>query len=239
MNKELRPASILGGLLAVGLISIGILLGNSIVKFKKLDRSVKVKGLAEREVKASKAIWPITFYNESNTIDELYKQIEVSTDKLLVYLKARDFKGSEITKGVPNITDNYTYNYNNTNKIKFRYRSKRTITVYTDSVDNVLKTKEDIINLGKRGIIVQGYDDYGSKTEFVYTGLNSIKPEMIEEATKNAREVALKFAKDSKSRLGKIKSANQGQFSIYNRDSNTPHIKKVRVVSTLNYYLVD
>lgn len=239
MNNQLKPASILGILLAVGLISIGILLGNSIVKFKKLDRSVRVKGLAEKEVKANKAIWPITFYNVSNSIDDLYKQIDVSTDKLLVYLKARDFKDNEITKGVPNITDNYSYNYNDKKKSEYRYRSKRTVTIYTDSVDSVLKTKEDIINLGKRGIIVQGYDDYSNRTEFIYTGLNQIKPEMIELATKNAREVALKFAKDSKSRLGKIKSANQGQFTIYNRDSNTPHIKKVRVVSTLNYYLID
>ena len=67
----------------------------------------------------------------------------------------------------------------------------------------------------------------------------SIKPAMIEEATRNAREVAEKFATDSKSRLGKIKTASQGQFSIDNRDSNTPHIKKIRVVSTVEYYLSD
>ena len=82
-------------------------------------------------------------------------------------------------------------------------------------------------------------DEYTSATEYLFTGLNEIKPEMVEEATRNAREVALKFARDSDSKLGKIRSARQGQFSISDRDKNTPHIKRVRVVSTIEYYLAD
>ncbi|MCU7808472.1 MAG: hypothetical protein KZQ73_11480, partial [Candidatus Thiodiazotropha sp. (ex Semelilucina semeliformis)] len=92
--------------------------------------------------------------------------------------------------------------------------------------------------LGRLGIAIMG-DDYQAKTSFIFRGLNTLKPEMIEEATRNAREVAEKFAADSKSRLGKIKSASQGQFSINDRDNNTPHIKRVRVVSTVTYYLSD
>jgi hypothetical protein len=95
-----------------------------------------------------------------------------------------------------------------------------------------------LFELGKQGIAISG-QDYQTKTQFLFTNLNEIKPEMIEEATKNARKVAEKFAKDSDSKLGKIKKARQGQFSINERDSNTPHIKKVRVVSTLEYYLSD
>jgi hypothetical protein len=75
--------------------------------------------------------------------------------------------------------------------------------------------------------------------EYIYTGLNSLKPGMVEEATRNAREVAQKFAADSDSSLGKIRRASQGQFSIEDRDSNTPYVKKVRVVSTVEYYLAD
>jgi hypothetical protein len=97
---------------------------------------------------------------------------------------------------------------------------------------------EKLFELGKQGIAITG-EDYQSKTVFLYTKLNEIKPAMIEEATQNARAVAEKFAQDSKSRLGKIRSASQGQFSIDDRDSNTPYIKKVRVVSTLEYYLSD
>jgi len=95
-----------------------------------------------------------------------------------------------------------------------------------------------MVDLGKMGVAVSG-ESYEAKTEFIFSGLNALKPVMIEEATNNARAVAEKFASDSKSRLGKIKSASQGQFTIENRDSNTPYIKKVRVVSTLEYYLAD
>ena len=91
--------------------------------------------------------------------------------------------------------------------------------------------------LGKKGIAFGG-TDY-QRTEYLFTKLNDIKPAMIEEATRKAREVAEKFAADSASRLGKIRSANQGQFAVADRDSNTPHIKNVRVVATVEYYLSD
>ena len=95
-----------------------------------------------------------------------------------------------------------------------------------------------LVDLGKQGIAF-AREGYQAQTEFLFTKLNEIKPAMIEEATKNAREVAEKFARDSSSKLGKIKRASQGQFSINNRDNNTPHIKNVRVVSTVEYYLSD
>ena len=97
---------------------------------------------------------------------------------------------------------------------------------------------ETLSDIGKKGIAISG-EDYESRTVYMFTKLNDLKPAMIEEATKNARAVAEKFAQDSKSKLGKIKSASQGQFSIENRDSSTPHIKRVRVVSTIEYYLYE
>ena len=96
----------------------------------------------------------------------------------------------------------------------------------------------NLSQLGKQGIVFTG-GNHQSQTEYVFTRLNEIKPEMIEEATTKAREVALKFAEDSNSKLGKIKRASQGQFSINARDKNNPHIKRVRVVSTVEYYLSD
>jgi hypothetical protein len=112
------------------------------------------------------------------------------------------------------------------------------VTVYSEDVDLVRKTLESVVDLGKQGIAISG-EDYQAKTVFMFTKLNELKPAMIEEATKNARAVAEKFAQDSKSRLGKIRSARQGQFSIQDRDSGTPHMKRVRVVSTIAYYLSD
>ncbi|WP_422490326.1 hypothetical protein [Endozoicomonas sp. ALE010] len=96
----------------------------------------------------------------------------------------------------------------------------------------------NLSDLGREGIVFTG-GHYGSQPEYLFTRLNDVKPEMIEEATRKAREVAEKFASDSQSELGKIKRASQGQFSISDRDRNNPHIKKVRVVATIEYYLSD
>ena len=100
----------------------------------------------------------------------------------------------------------------------------------------MLELRAEQAELLKKGVVTAG-NNWENTIEFKYEGLNNIKPQMIEEATKNARETAEKFAKDSQSRLGKIKTANQGTFTIENRDSNTPYIKKVRVVTSVTYYL--
>jgi len=110
--------------------------------------------------------------------------------------------------------------------------------VYSKKVEPVRKLINRLSELGKRGIVITG-GDYRASTEYIFTRLNEVKPGMIQEATKKAREVAETFAEDSNSELGKIKSANQGTFTISDRDKNNPHIKIVRVVSTVEYYLAD
>ena len=104
-------------------------------------------------------------------------------------------------------------------------------------MERVREAMRNLAELGKQQIAVSG-EEYG-RPEFLFTGLNAIKPAMIEEATRNAREVAEKFARDADSRLGTIRTASQGLFSIQDRDANSPHIKRVRVVSTVEYSLVD
>jgi hypothetical protein len=138
----------------------------------------------------------------------------------------------------PSITDRQAQGYVSSQPSEFRYYGSSIVTVYSTQVDAVRRAMTQIVDLGKQGVAVTG-QEYGAQTEFLFTGLNDIKPEMIEEATKNGREVAEKFAADSQSRLGKIRTAQQGQFSINDRDSTTPYIKKVRVVSTITYYLSD
>lgn len=237
-NKRIIEAFILGALLCIGLALLGYLVSGSIIRFKTLNRTVMVKGLSEREVPANIAIWPIKFNEVSNDLNDLFSTIQRKNSLISEFLKNNGFENEEMSISAPAITDRQTQAYSDPNKIKFRYSGSSTITVYTDKVETVRETMKNLVELGKQGIAISG-EEYDSKTEFLFTKLNEIKPEMIEEATKNAREVAEKFAKDSKSELGKIKSARQGQFSINNRDSNTPHIKKVRVVSTLEYYLSD
>lgn len=157
---------------------------------------------------------------------------------VIEFLKAAGFSESEISVSQPAIMDRQAQSYGDTERVRFRFTAAATITVYTEKVSLVRETMTKVVDLGKQGIAISG-QDYQNRTEFLFTNLNRIKPEMIEEATRNAREVAMKFATDSNSRLGRIKTASQGQFSITDRDTSTKHIKNVRVVSTVEYYLSD
>jgi hypothetical protein len=120
---------------------------------------------------------------------------------------------------------------------KYRYKVNLTMTVRTDKVTEAIKAMKLIGNLVKQGIVIDS-DNYRGSAQFIFTGLNKIKPEMIAEATASARKAAEKFAKDSGSKVGGIKKARQGFFSISDRDSYTPEIKKVRVVTSVDYFLL-
>jgi hypothetical protein len=123
-------------------------------------------------------------------------------------------------------------------RVQYRYNVTSILTVTSPKVDLVRKLNTSQSDLLKQGIAITG-GDYRFQTQYLFTGLNEIKPQMIENATKNARVTAQKFAEDSNSKLGKIRTAYQGQFSITDRDANTPYIKNVRVVTTVDYYLND
>ncbi|MCJ8343871.1 MAG: SIMPL domain-containing protein [Cetobacterium sp.] len=235
-NKGRCTGLILGVSIFLGLSSLGYLLGNSYLKGKELNRVVSVKGLAEKEVKANLVLWPIDFRVTGNNLERIYDSLEKDNNKIIGFLESKGITKDEITVSAPKIEDKALYG--DMNKMEFRYIANRTITVYSTKVDLVYKLTNEIGELVKKNIALNT-NQYGSYVDYIYTGLNSIKPSMIETATKNAREVAEKFAKDSNSTLGKIKNANQGQFIIENRDQHNPQIKKVRVVSTVEYYLTD
>jgi uncharacterized protein len=231
-------ATILGVFIFLGLALLGYLLGNAAVKVKEYERSVSVKGLSEREFEADIVIWPIQFTEASNNIENLYASIETSTNKIVGFLKSKGIDPAEITLAIPSITDKSAQQYGGDIKPQFRYTASQTVTVYSKNIESVRSIMGSLSDLGKQGIVFNG-QSYQAQTEYLFTRLNEVKPEMIEEATTKAREVAEKFAADSKSRLGKIKNAYQGQFTINDRDKNNPHIKSVRVVSTVEYYLSD
>lgn len=225
-----------GLFIMVGLIFLGLMIPKAVSNFRSFDRIVTVKGLSEREVKADKVIWPLAFNVVGNDISSVYSEIDRKTGKVIEFLKSGGIRDSEITVSVPTVSDKYAQEYGNNDRT-FRYLSKNVITVCTGNVDAVLALMNKQVDLLKDGLVLGSGNSWENPVEFKFEGLNDIKPEMIEDATKNAREAAQKFAKDSGSRLGKIKTANQGTFSIENRDSNTPYIKKVRVVSSVTYYL--
>jgi hypothetical protein len=230
-------AAILGAMLAAGLAVAGWFVYNGIVAVKALERVVTVKGLSEREVPADIAIWPIAFRVASNELDDLTAVLRRNNGAVVAFLQGNGFEDDEISVAIPTIQDLKAQGYADPN-VAFRYTASSTVTLYTRKVDAARAAMARLLELGAQGIAVTG-GDYNSRTEFIFTGLNDLKPAMIEEATRNAREVAEKFAHDSASRLGKIRAASQGQFSISDRDSTTPHIKKVRVVATVEYYLSD
>ncbi len=220
----------------VGCLALGLCVVRAVNVNKSYDRTVSVRGLCEKEVMADKVIWPLTFKLAGNSLTDLYKQTDSCNEKIVNFLVGAGIDRNEISVGTPSITDNYATTYNNS--AKYNYVISSVITVCTDDVPAVLKTKKNIGSLVEQGVPV-GTGDGWNPTVYSYNGLNDIKPGMIEEATQNARAAAEKFANDSRSKLGKIKTATQGQFSISDRDSNTPYIKTVRVVTNVVYYLSD
>ena len=237
-NNRIGPAFVLGLFLCAGLLGLGYWVTSAFMQVKALERSVTVKGLAEREVPADVAIWPIRFKEAGNDVVELYQSVQAHNGLVVNFLSQQGFDDSEISVSVPATVDRQAQAYANAADIKFRYAATSTITVYSTKVDQVRSAMTQLVELGKQGLAIAGAD-YEARTQFLFTRLNDLKPDMIEAATRNAREVATRFAQDSDSQLGKIRRASQGQFSIDDRDSNTPHIKKVRVVSTVEYYLSD
>ncbi len=228
----------LGVFIFLGLAVLGYLLANAAIQFKEYERTVRVKGLSEREYDADIVIWPIQFTVAANELEALYGSVEEGTSKIKALLEQKGIQPGEITFAPPSITDKIAQQYGNNVRPEFRYTAVQTVTVYSQKVGVVRTVMGSLSELGKTGIVFTG-GNYQSQTEYLFTRLNEVKPEMIEEATRKAREVAEKFATDSQSTLGKIKRASQGQFTISARDNNNPHIKKVRVVSTIEYYLSD
>ncbi|MFA6334564.1 MAG: SIMPL domain-containing protein [Bacteroidales bacterium] len=227
----------LGLSIMIGLIVLGLCIKSSVTVFKSYDRVVSVKGLAEMEVSSDKVIWPIVYKEIGDNLPVLYKTINEKNDIIIEFLKSKGIEMEEISISAPKIIDMSAERYQSQVN-KYRYNVTSILTVTSKKVDKVRDIISEQSDLLQKGIAISA-GDYEYQTQYLFTKLNDIKPVMIEEATKNARASAEKFAKDSESKLGKIKSANQGQFTITDRDANTPHIKVVRVVSTIDYLLKD
>ncbi len=172
--------------------------------------------------------------------DDLLKictNVNAKNDTIVAFLKAKGISEKDINISAPEIVDLQAERYGN-ERPPYRYNVTSVITITSSDVPKIKALITQQSELLKKGIaIISG--DYRYQINYEFTKLNDVKPKMIEEATKNARATAEKFASDSDSKLGKIKNANQGQFSIVDRDSNTPDIKRVRVVTTVDYYLED
>ncbi|HAS80862.1 MAG: hypothetical protein UR25_C0004G0041 [Candidatus Nomurabacteria bacterium GW2011_GWE1_32_28] len=213
-------------ILALGLI---LLIFSAVFFFSAKDFSkqgsyVEVKGLSEKIVKADVAIWSISFDTKSNNVDSLYSDIDKNINTIKVFLKEKGFEDGEINVAPVNI---YQDTYRDA---LFRYNSTTQLSVYTKKVDLIKTASKDTLILVKNGIVMnQNY------ISFEFSDINSIKPEMLAEALKNAKDTAQQIAKESGSVLGGLHRGNQGAFDITDKDPGSPEYKKIRLVSTLSF----
>ncbi|MGE4409645.1 MAG: SIMPL domain-containing protein [Sphingomonadales bacterium] len=223
------------GLLAVGMVAGGYLLGDGLTRARIADRSVTVRGLAERDVMADLATWTISYSASGFDLADVRSDVDASTNALKDYFQGLGFKPDDlkpIGAGVNQYINNGVRNITITQKMQLR----------TTDIARAQKAVAQQFDLVRRGVTLQE----GSGMSYSFTKLNDIKPEMVAEATKDARKAAEQFAQDSGTGVGGIQSATQGYFSIEPRDgdgagggygaSDTPY-KKVRVVTTIAFYL--
>lgn len=227
--------AVLGYSLLIGVVVAAFVLGNAIKTAGADDRIVSVKGLCEREVKADNVICPFAYKEGGDDLQHLYRTIEQKNAIIIAFLNKAGISEEEISVAAPKVVDTRTEWSGSQNR--YAYIVTSVVTVCTDKVDEVIRLQSQQGELLQQGIATTSGWEF--PTVYSFTKLNEIKPSMIETATKNARETAEKFAADSDSRLGKIKRATQGQFTITDRDSNTPYMKNVRVVTSVDYYLKD
>ncbi len=229
-----RKAWLIGsGILAIGLIGGGYLMGDGLVRMKGADRAVTVRGLSEREVTADLATWTIAYSANATDMASAQSKADADTKAIQAFFKTLGFAADDVQPTGANVSS-----FNNNGVTTYTVRQRMSLrTTDIKKADAAVKRQFDLV---KSGVELEE----GSGMAYTYTKLNAIKPEMIAEATVDARKSAEQFAKDSGTGVGSIKSATQGYFEVTARDgdsggwgvSDSPY-KKVRVVTTVEFYL--
>jgi len=246
---NVRGHLVLGVLIALGMVIGGWALGSQIKATRLSDRYVTVKGLVEKQVKSDLAIWPIRFKAAGNELAALHARADADRQIVQEFLTQQGMQSTEIELGVLRVVDTQAREYGGADRSPYRYIVEQRVTVRTPRVDQAAAAAQKTALLLQKGIILEGGP--GEGVTYKFTGLNSIKPDMITEATRNARAAADRFAADSGSNVGSIRMANQGVFSIVDADSggqpddgaygysggDSSIVKTVRVVTTVQYYL--
>ena len=247
-RSVVRAAAIVGVCLLIGLSAGGYFIGKGSARFKSDTRTVTVKGLVEKEVKADQAVWFLRFRRASDELKDAHTKISSDRDTALAFLKNQGFKDEEITREPTRTIDKLAREYGQDQVTeRFRYIVSSSLVVTTNNIDLVAKALGATEELLKSGVLLDGQMEQGTANpRYVITTFNALRPQLLAEATKNARLTAQQFASDSGARVGKIRSANQGVIQIFGSDGNeesapysptsTPS-KKIRVVSTFEFEL--
>jgi len=233
-----RSFAVLGTLLAFGLTIFGLQIGAAVKKGREFDRYFTVRGLSEREVKSTLVIWPIKYDVSAEDLPALREEMDKAKKVVLQFLEENQVSLDECSFGLPTIQDRaWTCARREKDQVKLpRYSATIALVVRSKQVDLVKKAIQKSEELVSKGLPLMA-EEYGSKIEFAFDGINEIKPAMIEDATANARAAAEKFAQDSKAKVGRIRRATQGVVEIEDRDMASPELKVVRVVTTVEFFI--
>lgn len=218
-------------ILAIGIGLAGFFIRDGIVEFKK-DRTIEVRGLAEKDVSADEASWELRFRSSSQSIAGLNDRVKESSEAIKDFLIHLGFSSNEIRAGTVTVTDNGQYNSNADRESRFS--GNGVFTVYSTNVDKINESFSKTDALLAKGVMLES-----TSVKFNYTKLNDIKPAMLQEATSNARSAAESFSRDSMVKLGKLRSASQGLFSIAtpgsDYDDGSSITKRIRVVTKVSF----
>lgn len=231
---------IIAVLIASGLALSGYFIGQTMYNAKVAINTATVKGLAERVVESDRADWTIMYGVSSQKKEDiplLYAQAEKDQKVIVDLLLDNGIKNEEITVGT--IDYGYAaYRDENQKVVDEKHKLTGDIQVSTQNIHLIASLRQKVNKLLTEGISVSS-----SRPTYRFTKLNDIKPEMLEVATKNARVAANEFAKNAGTSVGRIYSAQQGNFSIQDLGQDygdTQEIKKVvRVITTITFYLKD
>ncbi|MDX5440899.1 MULTISPECIES: SIMPL domain-containing protein [unclassified Marinobacter] len=227
-------------ILGISLILSASLLKEGLTGLKTSDRYVTVKGVAEREVQADLALWPIRFVATGNTLEQAQEKARSSREAIYAFLELQAIDKNAVELQRLDVTDTRANPYQGEGEQKFIIN--QTLMVRSTQIDRIRQAAQNVSELVDSGVLLT--TDYGpGGPTYLFSGLNDIKPAMIAEATASAREAAQQFARDANASVGGLRRANQGVFQILARDQapgvseQQQPVKTVRVVSTVDYYL--
>jgi hypothetical protein len=233
-------------ILAVGLVLAGWFVGHGFARGRSADRYVTVKGVSEREVRANLALWPLRIVATDNDLARAQTRIATSVQEIRRFLVRNRVDTAGVELQGYEVNDAYANQFRSSGEVGNRYVIRQTVMVRSEQPDVVLAASQRVGELVDAGVVLSSGGEYGSGgPTFLFTQLNTLKPQMIAEATARARESAQQFARDSRSALGGIRTASQGMFEILPRDQapgvqeESQLVKIVRVVSTVEYFLRD
>ncbi len=231
-----RSFLVLGSSLIIGLAVFGAQVGRAVKKGREFDRFLTVRGLSEREVKSTLAIWPVRYSVTAEKLDDLKSALETNRLVVISFLQANGIKSDEIAQGLPTVSDREDDRIQSNRPTLPRYRAIATLVVRSSNVDVVKKAIQAADTLLEKGVTLAGHE-FDEKPQFIFDGVNQIKPDMIKDATASARASAEQFALDSGSKVGRMRRATQGVLEIEDRDPASPEWKTLRVVTTVDFFL--